>query len=145
MIVESLRERTARLNYVRNTVIILKSLISIISANIRDSRRSSKSLVCNDDQGPIQVMPAKSPLSQVSSHTISLQVTEEMVDGELAQLEYGNARHQHILSFSNDKTVVIVDGDDDYVLCKDVVQDVYNIINTIMLFLKVGMDDRTNS
>lgn len=145
MIVESLRERIARLNYVRNTVIILKSLISIISANIRDSRRSSKSLVCNDDQGPIQVMPAKSPLSQVSSHTISLQVTEEMVDGELAQLEYGNARHQHILSFSNDKTVVIVDGDDDYVLCKDVVQDVYNIINTIMLFLKVGMDDRTNS
>jgi len=31
------------------------------------------------------------------------------------------------------------------VLCKDVVQNVYNIINTIMLFFKVGMLDRISS
>ena len=141
MIEEYLRQRIARVNFVRNTIIILKSLISIISANLRDSRRSNRSLICNDDQDLFEDMNTRLSHTNSSPNSLNDQISEE-VNETLAQLEYGNGRHQHVLSFSNDKAVVIVDDESDYVLCKDVVQNVYNIINTIMLFFKVGMLDR---
>ena len=144
MIEECIRQRIARVNFVRNTIIILKSLISIISANLRDSRRSNGSFICNDDQDLFEDMNTKPSHSNPSPNSLNACISEE-VNETLAQLEYGTGRHQHVLSFSNDKPVVIVDDESDYVLCKDVVQNVYNIINTIMLFFKVGMLDRISS
>lgn len=102
------------------------------------------SFICNDDQDLFEDMNTKPSHSNPSPNSLNACISEE-VNETLAQLEYGTGRHQHVLSFSNDKPVVIVDDESDYVLCKDVVQNVYNIINTIMLFFKVGMLDRISS
>ena len=90
----------------------------------------------------VDIFPSYS-ISDSACNSLDNKLTNESAM-TLTPSEYEN-EHQQKLSFSKENSKALSDDESDYALCSDVIQNVYSIIHTVLVFFKVGMRDRIHT